>query len=288
MTGPRPIVLPDLNVSGHLPNAIELAFRQMSMSPAERKASQEAFQARREAFAHDFPRALPSGVPAMAGTALTDVASLDLPGLPPALPAVRARGDELTDRLTQYLQHLFGAPTGTEGTQAGTEVGSIAAGSVLPEAIGSLWERLSPLLRSPVLEDPGMLRPGEARRWAPGKEYQIPERFTNHDLAGNAYMTSGRVIREPWDAPIVPQYVPPRVPMTSEQIWQKVRGAPTAPPAPAEYSPFAPAPDYARHGYDRKTGLLTPYVGAREVHPWDVERMRLQNERLRNAAAPAP
>lgn len=223
MTGPRPVRLPDITVhAGHLPSAIELAFRQMGMTPAERAQSQADFQARREAFGHDFPRALPSGIPAFAGGALTDVASLDLPFLPPAFPAVRAKGDELTQHLTNYLQRLFGAPAGSEGTQAGTEVGSLVAGAVLPEAVSSVLERL-PVPRTPELPgrpgpagtwipgDPGTIRPGEGYRWTPGKEYQAPERFTNHDLAGNAYLTNGRVVREPWNAPAVPQYVPERL-----------------------------------------------------------------------------
>lgn len=228
MTGPRPIntrpvILSDLTVLGHQPSAIEEVFRQMTMSPEDRAAAQAAFRVRRAQFAHDYPRALPSGVPAAIGGLGTDVASVDLPFLPPAFPAVRAKGDELTQHLVGYLQRLFGAPAGTEGTQAGTEMGSMLTASVAPEAIGSILERIAPFLRTAIPEDPGMLRPGEGARWMPGKDYQLPERLTNHDLAGNAYLTSGRVTSEPWNAPIAPQFIPPRPirpPMTPAQVDQ--------------------------------------------------------------------
>lgn len=238
--GGRPVSIPDLNVSGHAQNAIELAFRQMGMHPEQLAQSQADFRARQAAFAHDFPRALPSGIPAFVGGAATDVASLDLPFLPPALPAVRAKGDELTTRLTQYLHRLFGAPEGSEGTQAGTEIGGIAASVLAPELLGALGR-------------------GEAAGYA------LPK--IGHQAGESSRLLPPKVL-----------YGPPRPPIREAPIGRGPRvdvPARSVSEVPAYLRPllaeqqrlFAEDPNYLLPDLSRSTHPLTPTA---RVQPWRI------------------
>lgn len=133
MAGPKPVRLPDLYV-GKQPNSIELAFRQMGMTPEDLKASQQGFALRREAFHHDFPRAIPGGMVSGAGDFLGDVGSVNLPFLPPLLPKVKQQTQSLTDHLTARLHEFFGVDPQTEGGQTGQEIGEIASAFLPYEA----------------------------------------------------------------------------------------------------------------------------------------------------------
>lgn len=135
MTGPRPVPLPEITVKMRRPSPIESALRIATLPPGEQREAQELFRMRREAFAHDLPRALPGGAAKMVGELGTDIASVNLPFLPALFPRVQEAGESWTSALTDEFHRLLGATPGSEGTQTGEELGGMVASALPLEAI---------------------------------------------------------------------------------------------------------------------------------------------------------
>lgn len=218
MTGPkpintRPVRLPDITV-GRRPNAIELAFRQMGMNPEDRQASQAEFAERMRQFSPAFYKALPGGAVQGLGSAVTDVASVDLPFLPPLLSGVRATGDDLTTAFANHLHALLGADPESEGGAVGQEVAAMSAPLIVPDALLAMIPGRSPRIGVPEM--------GSMRRDVP--MVQVPERVPRlpeyPNRRGPPVSVPARAIAPPPEPGYWPSY-----PSEAEAaaLWQETR-----------------------------------------------------------------